>query len=200
MSIHHLIAFNIALIAAILSPGPAFLVAVQTTLRSGRRAGIAVGCGLGLMASIWTAMALLGLDAVFAVFPWAYAAAKICGAFYLLYIAWNMWKGASDRIEPAEYRARSAFRRGFLINALNPKSMLFAAAVLIVVFPADMSYGEDAVVVLNHLVVELIFYTALAFAMSTSRVSAGYMKAKVFLDRAASVVLGGLGLRLLFSR
>ena len=84
MSIHHLIAFNIALIAAILSPGPAFLVAVQTTLRSGRRAGIAVGCGLGLMASIWTAMALLGLDAVFAVFPWAYAAAKICGTVPLI--------------------------------------------------------------------------------------------------------------------
>ncbi|MCB1479056.1 MAG: LysE family translocator [Tepidamorphaceae bacterium] len=200
MSIEHLIAFNITLIAAILSPGPAFLVAVQTTLRAGRRAGIATGCGLALMASVWTSAALLGLDAVFALFPWAYAAAKACGAVYLLYIAWNMWKGARDGIEPVETPARNAFLRGFLVNALNPKSMLFAAAVLIVIFPSDMSYGEDAVVVLNHLCVELIFYSALAFGMSTSRVSRGYLKAKVYLDRVASVILGGLGLRLLFSR
>jgi threonine/homoserine/homoserine lactone efflux protein len=69
MSLGHLIAFNVALLAAILSPGPAFLIAVKTTLSAGRKAGIAVGGGLGLMASTWTLLALLGLDAVFVLFP-----------------------------------------------------------------------------------------------------------------------------------
>ncbi|EDQ02868.1 indolepyruvate ferredoxin oxidoreductase, partial [Sulfitobacter indolifex HEL-45] len=54
MEISHLIAFNIALIASILSPGPAFLIALKTTLSSGRQAGVAVGLGLGLVASFWT--------------------------------------------------------------------------------------------------------------------------------------------------
>lgn len=200
MSIEHLLAFNIALFAAIASPGPALLVAIQTSLSSGRAAGVAIGCGLGLMASIWTLMALLGLEAVFRLFPWAYVTAKIAGAIYLLYIAWQMWAGAKKDIRTRITPAKRAFRQGFMINVLNPKSMLFAAAVLIVIFPSNMTIFENAIVVLNHLIVEIMFYTALAFGMSTQAVSQRYTSAKVYIDRTASVVLGALGLRLLLSR
>ena len=81
MTIEHLIAFNLALLAAIASPRPALLMAVRTALSAGRRAGIAMGCGLGLMAAAWTLMALLGLEAIFRLFPWAYGGpATICVA------------------------------------------------------------------------------------------------------------------------
>lgn len=200
MSIEYLIAFNIALLAAIASPGPALLVAIQTTLRSGRKAGIAIGCGLGLMAALWTMMALLGLEAIFQLMPWAYAVAKFVGAIYLLYIAWRMWQGARNRVETETKPARHAFRQGFLINILNPKSVLFSAAVLIVIFPANMTLFENAVVVTNHLIIEVLFYASLAFGMSTRAVSNRYIKAKVYIDRTASVILGALGVRLLVSR
>lgn len=200
MTLEHLIAFNIALFAAIASPGPALLVAVRTALSAGRNAGIAMGCGLGLMAATWTLMALLGLEAVFRLFPVAYTVAKIIGALYLIYIAWRMWTGAREAIETQTRPAKHAFRQGFLINLLNPKSVLFAAAVLIVIFPANMSAAENALVVMNHLVVELLFYTVLAFGMSTQAIAKQYMRAKVYLDRFASLVLGALGLRLLVGR
>lgn len=200
MGIEHFIAFNIALIAAIASPGPALLIAIQTTLRSGRTSGIAIGCGLGIMAAIWTMMALLGLEAVFQIVPWAYALAKFVGALYLLYIAWGMWRGARDRIETKTQPARHAFRQGLLINVLNPKSVLFAAAVLIVIFPENMTYLDKSIIVFNHLIVEVLLYTALAFGMSTQAVSNRYLKAKVYIDRTASVVLGALGIRLLIDR
>ncbi len=200
MTIEHLIAFNIALFAAIASPGPALLVAIRTALSAGRNAGIAMGCGLGLMAATWTLMALLGLEAVFRLFPVAYAVAKIIGALYLIYIAWSMWIGARDAIETQARPTKHAFRQGFLINLLNPKSVLFAAAVLIVIFPANMTVAENAAVVLNHVMVELLFYTVLAFGMSTQAISKQYVRAKVYLDRFASVVLGALGLRLLAGR
>jgi threonine/homoserine/homoserine lactone efflux protein len=198
MTIEHLIAFNIALIAAILSPGPAFLVATKTTLSAGRGAGIAIGCGLGLMAAMWTLAALLGLEIIFEPFPWAYALVRGVGAVYLIYIAVGMWRGARDGIASTMQPARRAFRQGFVINALNPKSVLFAAAVLVVVFPKGMSTAENTIIVLNHLVVEITFYTTLAFALSTPAVSASYLKAKVYIDRTASVILGALGLKLLF--
>lgn len=200
MILEQLVAFNIALLAAIASPGPALLVAIRTTLSAGRRAGIATGCGLGLMAAMWTLMALLGLEVVFRLFPWAYTAVKLAGALYLLHIAWSMWRGARSAIQAQARPAKRAFRQGFLINLLNPKSMLFAAAVLIVIFPADLGALAKAVIVLNHLLVEVLFYAGLAFAMSTPRVSRHYLRAKVYLDRTASLVLGALGLRLLVDR
>ena len=67
----HLLAFNLTLLAALASPGPALLLALRTSLVAGPRAGIATGLGLGAMAAGWTALALLGLEAVFVVVPWA---------------------------------------------------------------------------------------------------------------------------------
>ena len=200
MTIEHLIAFNVALIAAVMSPGPALLVAMQTTLSSGRRAGIAIGIGLACMASMWTLLALLGLEAVFQVVPWAYLAVKTIDALYLIYIAWKMWRGAGDRIAASHRPAKHAFRQGILINLLNPKSVLFAAAVLVVVFPGDMSMRDNAIVVFNHLAVEVVFYCAIAVALSTPAFSKRYLKAKAYIDRVAAGVLAVLGLRLLVSR
>lgn len=198
MTIEHMIAFNIALLVAIASPGPALLVAIQTSLSAGHRAGVAVGYGLALMASTWTLMALLGLDAVFRLFPWAYAIAKVVGALYLIYIAWGMWRSAKTPIETNVKPAARAFRQGFMINLLNPKSVLFAAAVLVVIFPKGLTFSENALIVVNHFCVEVVCYSTIAFCMSTEAVKNAYLKAKVYFDRVASVVLGGLGIRLLW--
>lgn len=200
MEITHLIAFNVALFAAIASPGPALLVAIKTTLSAGRRAGIAVGCGLGLVASLWTFAALLGLEAVFLAFPWAYAAVKAIGAAYLIYVAYGMWVGAREAVQTEIKPAAHAFRQGVMINVLNPKSALFAAAVLVVIFPEGMTMGENLLVVANHFMIEVLFYIALAFGMSRASVSQRYLRAKVYIDRVAAGVLGLLGLRLLLNR
>ncbi len=197
MQITHLLAFNLALLAAIASPGPALLVAIKTSLTAGRRAGIAIGLGLGLMAALWTLAALIGLEALFVLFPWAFTLVKTIGAIYLLYVAFGMWRHARAPLAPQNKPSAHAFRQGLLINALNPKAVLFAAAVLVVVFPKNMSLAESLIIVTNHLLVEWLFYLALAYAMSSRAVSQRYLRAKPYMDRSAAVVLGGLGLKLL---
>ncbi|MBK1698678.1 LysE family translocator [Rhodovibrio salinarum] len=199
MQIEHLIAFNITLLLAIASPGPALLIAMQTSLSSGRRAGVAIGVGLGLMASIWTGLALVGLNALFELLPWFYGVATYIGAGYLVYIAWHMWRDAKEPIKADVKLDRHAFRQGFLVNLFNPKSMLFAAGVLIAIFPPEMTMAENAVVVLNHLVIEWIFYTVLAIVMNSQAVKRQYMKAKAVIDRVAGMVLCALAIRLVLS-
>ena len=200
MTWEQLVAFNIALLVAIASPGPALLMATHTSASRGRAAGVAAGVGLGLMAAIWTMMALLGLAVVFELFPMVYIGAKIAGGAYLLFLAYKMWRNASAPINARIPPAGHAFRQGFLVNLLNPKSVLFAAAVLVAVFPAGLSVAESFVIVINHFLVEVAFYTTLAFCMSTQAVSKRYMRAKVYIDRGAAIILGALGIRLVLSR
>lgn len=201
MAAEHLLAFNLALLAAILSPGPAFLVAVQTTLTAGRRAGIAAGLGLGTMAALWTLAALLGLERMFALFPWAYGAAKTAGALYLLYLAWGIWRGADAPLTGRPgVAARRAFWRGVTVNALNPKSVLFAAAVLVVIFPPGLRVGEIALIWANHLVIEWAFYTAAALLIGNGAARARYLALKSVFDRVTAAVLGAVGLRMLLDR
>ena len=200
MELAHLIAFNLTLLAAILSPGPAMLYFIRTTLASGRMAGLYTVWGLGVMAATWTALAFLGLDAIFAVFPWAFIALKTIGALYLIWIAYQTWTHARAPMGDAPTPPMRAFWGGMLVNMSNPKSVLFAGAVIMVIFPQGMAFADKSIVVLNHLVIELIEGSALVLAFSTKHVSAGYLRAKPILDRIAASVLGFLGLKLLLSR
>jgi len=200
MNAAHLGAFNLALLVALASPGPALLYALRTTLSNGRVAGILTGCGLGTMAATWTFMALLGLDGLFRLFPWAYATFKILGAIYLIYIAWNTWRSAGAPIGEVSRPHARAFLGGVLVNLANPKSVLFAAAVLVVIFPAGLTGPQMALVVGNHLAVEFIAYSCFAILLSTRSVSSRYLRAKPVLDRIAAAVLGALGVRLILER
>ncbi len=164
---------------------------------------MAAGAGLGLVASLWTLAALLGLETLFTLFPWAYTILKTGGALYLLWIAWATWRAARAPLESDVAGARRIGRAtlgGMILNLSNPKSVLFAAAVLVVIFPPDLAPGAMALVTANHLLLECVLYGTLAAAVSTPAVSRTYLGFKPHLDRAAALVMGALGLRLLIDR
>ena len=197
----HLIAFNVTLLAAMASPGPSLLYLMRTTLVQGRAAGMWAACGLAVMAAGWTAAALAGLDAVFRAFPVAYGTLKLFGALYLLRLAWLSWKHADDplraRVAPSH---RSTFLSGMLVNLGNPKSMLFAAAVIVVIFPAGLSVGDKTLIALNHLAVELAIQPLIVLALSAGGVARLIAGWKPVVDRVVAGLLGALGLRLLADR
>ncbi|SNS58756.1 LysE family translocator [Antarctobacter heliothermus] len=196
----HLLAFNLTLLAAMAAPGPALLYALRQSIAGGIRVGVATGAGLGLVAAGWTGAALLGLEALFTLFPFAYGAMKLAGALYLLWIAWHLWRDAKNPVSDSANPGARAFLGGMLVSLLNPKSVLFAASVLVVIFPAGLTLADKAVIVLNHFTVEICVYTAFAALLSTPPARTGYLRAKPGIDRIAALVLGALGLRLLFGR
>lgn len=196
----HFIAFNLTLLAAMAAPGPALLYALRMTVAHGFVAGAATGAGLGLVAAGWTAAALLGLEAAFALFPWGFAVLKGAGALYLIYIAVGLWRDARQPLADSPHPGRRAFVGGALVNLANPKAVLFAASVLVVIFPPGLTLADKGLIVANHLCVELIVYALFAAALSTRAARAGYLGAKPVLDRLAALVLGGLGLRLILGR
>ncbi|WP_415402671.1 LysE family translocator [Tateyamaria sp. SN3-11] len=195
-----LIAFNAVLLAALAAPGAALLYFIKTTVASGRAAGMATGLGLGTAAALWTLAALLGLEAVFAVFPWAYTALKIGGALYLIWIAIQTWRHARDPLSDAPTPNRRAVLSGILLNLGNPKSMLFAAAVIVVVFPQGLAPTDIAIIVLNHWLLEIAVYGTFAVLLSSAPARRGYISLKPLLDRIAATLLGALGLRLILEK
>ena len=202
LTLAHLLAFNAALLLAILSPGPSLLFLTRQTLTHGRRAGVMTAFGLAVMAALWTLAALLGLQTLFALFPWAYATLKTLGAIYLIYLAIQMWRTAAQPLnrQAAPAADRRSFVSGLLVNLANPKSVFFSAAVIVVIFPAGISPLDKTLIFANHLAVELIVQPALALLLGTAAVRNRYLAFKPTLDRAAGTILGVLGLRLLLEK
>ena len=201
LTLAQVIAFNLTLLAAMAAPGPAFLLVLRNSIAQGRRAGILTGLGLALVAATWTAAALAGLATVFEIVPWLYAAMKVAGALYLMYLAISMWHGAAKPLEAQDAQAiRRAFTSGLIVNLSNPKSVLFAGAVIVVIFPAGLSWADSAVIVTNHLLVEVCVYTAMACGLSSAPARVGYLRMKHWADRIAAGIMGALGLRLLLEK
>ena len=200
MTAESLVAFNLLLLAALASPGAAMFFVIRTTMTAGRGAGILTGIGLGFAACCWTLAAFAGLESVFALFPWAYVMLKGAGALYLIWIAVQTWRHAHDRLSDAPASHHRSFLAGMLVNFGNPKSMLFAAAVILVVFPQSLTAPQIGLVVLNHLILEILFYSLFATLLSASAARRGYLRLKPVFDRIAATLLGAFGVRLLIER
>ena len=78
--------------------------------------------------------------------------------------------------------------------------ILFAAAVIVVIFPAGIGYGQMALIVANQMVLEWTFYFILALTLSHHSIRQRYLGIKPILDRIAATMLGALGLKLLTDR
>lgn len=122
-----------AALALLLTPGPAVLYIVNSSLEQGTRAGVASALGLALGGGVHMLAALVGLTALLAATSAALALLRWAGAAYLVYLAWKEVSAPPWTPETRERplrRNRELFRGGVLVNLLNPKSALFFFAFL----------------------------------------------------------------------
>ncbi len=83
---HLLIAFVIATAAFAVVPGPSMLYAAARTIAAGRRAGLMASLGLHLGGYFHIVAAAAGLSLLLQAVPAIYAAVKLCGAAYLVWL------------------------------------------------------------------------------------------------------------------
>jgi threonine/homoserine/homoserine lactone efflux protein len=125
--------FLCASLVLAVTPGPGVVYIVTRTLAAGRRAGLASVGGVALGNLGNAAVASCGLAAVLAVSARAFSVVKLAGAAYLVYLGIRELRRArraiAERTRPPVTGTR-AFRDGFLVALLNPKTALFFGAFL----------------------------------------------------------------------
>lgn len=124
-----IIQFAVATFIIAITPGPDMTLFVGRALSEGRAAGFA--CMFGAMTGIviHTALVALGLSALIVASPQAFLVLKVCGAGYLVWLAWQAIRhGSAFSPEKKAGAGRSLFQNwatGLGINLLNPKIILF---------------------------------------------------------------------------
>ena len=129
-----LLFFVTASLLLIVAPGPDILFLITQGVTGGRAAGLSTALGLAAGNLVHTLAAALGVSVIFRTSALAFAALKVAGVAYLLYLAWQALRhrGQLLRLEngAAAGSGLSLFRRGLLMNILNPKVALFFLAFL----------------------------------------------------------------------
>lgn len=117
-----------------LTPGPNMAYLAALTLGAGRRAGLAALAGVALGLALIGVAAAAGLAGVVAESPVIWNALRWAGGLYMLYLAWETWRGEAET-SPARTRSFSDsgiryFSHGLVTNILNPKAALFYVAIV----------------------------------------------------------------------
>ncbi|WP_347549748.1 LysE family translocator [Pseudalkalibacillus hwajinpoensis] len=128
-----LLSFLGAAVVLTLMPGPDNLFVLAQSISQNRQAGIATSLGLcsGLLVHITATAA--GISAILYQSSIAFAVVKYLGAAYLLYLAYQAIKDRETTAAIHKQRSRpyaSLYRKGIIMNILNPKVSLFFLALL----------------------------------------------------------------------
>ena len=127
------LSFFAASVLLALAPGPDNVFVLLHAAQHGRRAGMLVVLGLCSGLLVHTAAVALGLAAVLAASATAFTVVKLCGAAYLLWLAWGAWHapvGMGEAGRTLAMAAGATYARGVVMNVTNPKVAIFFLAFL----------------------------------------------------------------------
>ena len=135
MPLDSLSTFLLASIIITLMPGPDNLFVLSLSSLQGRKAGILTAIGMAMGNFVHIFAVALGLGTLVEQFPAILIFIKTAGIVYLLYLAWQNWqyplvlsKAYAGTTRPNTHGAFALFKRGILMNVLNPKIVLFFLA------------------------------------------------------------------------
>lgn len=118
--------------ALTIAPGPDNIFVITQGITRGRKPATIAALGMCSGVSVHTTMAAFGISALLYSSMIAFNVVKYAGAVYLLYLAYKTLKERSTfRLAQVEELSSVAmFKRGFIMNVLNPKVAMFFLAFL----------------------------------------------------------------------
>src|ERR1700716_4352630 len=197
MRVTDLAGFVALAIVVIITPGPdpALLTRTPTARAGGGPAGTATAVGVARGQATWSLATSVGISALLVASEPAFAALKLAGAAYLIYLGGqSLW--SAYRVRPAhpttdsgalQVRKATALRQGVLSNLTNPKMAVFFPSLLPQFVAADAPpFFALLTLGVFFCVMTLIWLTAYAFAIGR----AGDVLRRSAVRRAIEAVTG----------
>ena len=134
MTLDTFVLLVIACLAVNLSPGPSVVLVTSISAASGFKAGVFAVLGMTAGAFIHVLLAASGVAAILATTPVAFLTVQYLGAAYLIYLGIDLLRtkrrGEASTTYPPAVNSWQYFRRGLMVDSLNPKIALFFLAFI----------------------------------------------------------------------
>ena len=167
------IAFAIASFLIIIIPGPSVLFTIGRGISFGRKAALVNVAGNSVGMLTGSLAVAIGIGSFVQSSDIAYAVVGVLGGGYLIYLGYDAVKTRKHVAQALVTKADpkpmgQLFRQGFVVGFLNPKSLVFFAAIL----PqfVDRSQGQ---VILQMIFLAMIFFVIAVLSDGTWGIVAG---------------------------
>ena len=125
------ITFFVTSVILTLSPGPDILYVISQSFYKGKKTGILISLGLTTGLLLHTLLVVLGLSFLIRENEFIFYLLKLIGASYFIYLAIVVYRKRKNRTENDVYESENNnfFKKGLIMNLVNPKVSLFFIAL-----------------------------------------------------------------------
>ena len=182
---------------AIVSPGPNFLLVVETALGGSRRAGLYAALGVATGSGLFAAAGLLGLLLLVTALPHFAATLSLLGGGYLVWLGCGMigkFFRPHTAPDPGGHAGQkllaplATYRKGLFTNLTNPKAWAFYFSLFTLVMAPGAPLWEKAFLNLAMFLISFSWYAGVALLISDRRMRPLFLR----VQPAVQALLGGL--------
>ena len=136
MDLNSFLTFLVAALTLTLLPGPDNMYVITESLSRGFKRGFSLSLGLASGVMVHTILTASGLAILIKEWPALSWFIRLAGSAYLLYLAYRAWQEKPQSFQwknPQDSSPKAfwtSYKKGFLMNVLNPKVTLFFLALL----------------------------------------------------------------------
>ena len=190
-------------VAGVVIPGPNFVAVAHEAISNTRKHALVLVSGIVLVNLFWAASALLGMSAVFTLFPWLALLVKFTGATYLVWFGLMLIRNANagSSVANSDYVRTNlfvAFKKGVAVNIANPKSIAFYAAVFSAAAPKSINLATLLAMLAVVLLIAFVWYGSVALLLSSPRISKAFVRIKGWFNKICGSTIILLGIRQAF--
>ncbi|WP_084395736.1 LysE family translocator [Henriciella aquimarina] len=163
-------------VAGGLTPGPAVMLVVSSSLQYGFRPAMMPAMGVSTANFVWIALAAGGAAAIASQFPQAFLALKLAGLAFITWLTWGLIraKPGDMRLAKVETPKRAAlFGKGFGLQLANPNALVFFGALLPGFFNASRPLWPQVAIAMATITVSEMFGLAV-YAAATERMAKSF--------------------------
>lgn len=152
---NYLLLFAVTALTINLTPGPAMMYCINTSIKYGKSSGIAAAIGVELGTFIYVLITGLGLSTLILASSIMYSGLKALGSLYLIYLAYKALPNQNVIKTEGGFKSKtSTLLAGLILNVTNPKILLFFITLLPQFVPVE------------HRNIKIFFFLGLAFNFS----------------------------------
>ena len=200
--------YLIATILIILAPGPSVLFTIARAVAWGRVAAIATVIGNAFGMFLVSVLVAFGLGPLLQSSKLFYNSIQWAGGAYLIYLGFSAIAASRvdaqgmQKTEGSKPSFFTSLKNGFWVGVLNPKSIVFFAAILPQFVDQEKNNVTAQLLLLGAIFATIALISDGSYGLLAGTVRswlAGDVKRLIFMRRFGGVVMIGLGLFTIFS-
>lgn len=156
----------ICLIGA-MSPGPSMALIIRNSIKYGRLSGILFSLGHAIGIGIYATVSVLGLQFILINNLFLFNAIQFCGSVFLLILGILFLRDTAHNLSlENEQKNVNSFMQGFAISILNPKILIWFAAIFSQFIEISSTNFVKLVMVLIALSIDGLWYIILTIVVT----------------------------------